>query len=89
MELLEEIKDLNVTCDEIRSFGECFAGFSSVSYSESEVFLGPTLHDTQATKEYGPPHINIGCGGFLLILDNESALVFVDYVRDLRTRKSL
>lgn len=86
-QLLSTIRALNPTCKEILSYGEKYAGFDQITYARDETYFGPSLHNTKSLGEYGPIHIDIGCGGIHLMLTKGSAKSFIEYVTHLRAQK--
>lgn len=83
-QLLSVIRRLSPTCEEIRSYGIKHAGFEQVTYAGDQTYFGPYLHNTKALNEYGPIHIDLGCGGIHLMLSKGSATTFIEYLRDSR-----
>jgi len=80
---LKEIRELNPTCDEIQEYGEN-AGYGVVTITNSERYFGPRLHDTWGTKSGGRVHIDIGCRGCHLMLDQGVAKDFIEFIKEKR-----
>ncbi len=80
---LEEIKQLDPTCDEIKEYGECVE-HGVVTLTESEECFKPQLHDTWGMKVGGRVHIDIGCGGYHLMLDKKRAKDFIRFIKEKR-----
>lgn len=69
-EALKIIKDLDPTCEEIIEYAERNKGvYGLVTSTRGEEYFGPHLHDTWGLKRGGRAHIDIGCGGYHLMLD--------------------
>jgi hypothetical protein len=84
---LEEIRSLNPTCDEIEQYG-MNAGHGVVTITNSDDYFGPRLHDTWGTKLGGRVHIDIGCCGYHLMLDQHVAKGFIAYIKQRRALKA-
>jgi len=80
---LAEIKRLDPTCEEIEEYGKN-AGYGVVTFTESEEYFGPRLHDTWGVKSGGRVHIDIGCCGYHLMLDKNYAEYFIQFIKDKR-----
>jgi len=81
---LEEIKSLDPTTEEIVEYAEKEAGWGVVTYTGSENYYRPHLHDTWGIKYQGRVHIDIGAGGYHLMLDKYSAFDFIDFIKSKR-----
>lgn len=84
---LEEIRSLNPTCDEIEEYG-MNAGHGVVTITNSEDYFGPRLHDTWGTKLGGRVHIDIGCCGYHLMLDQYVVKGFIAFIKQRRALKT-
>ena len=82
---LEEIRELDPTCDEIEEFGKD-AGYGIVTITEDEDYYEPHLHNTWGRKYRGRVHIDIGCRGYHLMLGEHVAPAFIEFIK--RKRKS-
>jgi hypothetical protein len=80
---LEEIRELDPTCDEIEEFGKD-AGYGIVTITEEEDYYEPHLHNTWGRKYRGRVHIDIGCRGYHLMLDKRTAPAFIEFIRHNR-----
>ena len=86
-EALDKIKELDPTCEEIEEYGkEKVSGV--VTYTDSERYYPPHLHDTWRVKSGGRVHIDIGCKGVHLMLDQYYAYDFIEFIKDKRGKKS-
>jgi len=82
-EALEEIRKLDPTCEEIVEYAKG-GGYGIITYTNSDYYFGPRLHDTWGIKFGGSVHIDIGCGGYHLMLDKYSAWEFVEFIKGKR-----
>jgi len=80
---LEEIRELDPTCDEIVEFAKD-TGYGEVTITKSEYYFGPRLHNTWGEKQGGRVHIDIGCCGYHLMLDKHTAPAFIEFIRHNR-----
>jgi hypothetical protein len=80
---LEEFKYLEPGCDEIVEYAKD-AGYGTVTSAKSENYFGPRLHNTWGEKAGGRVHIDIGCCGYHLMLDQISAKGFVEFIKNKR-----
>jgi hypothetical protein len=84
---LEKIQQLKPTCKEILAFGpQSVRGV--VTYTESDRYFAPKLHNTLGFKSGGRVHIDIGCGGCHLMLDKNNAEEFIKFIRAMRQTSS-
>lgn len=79
---LDEILQLNPTCDEIIAFSENYPG--TWTHSNAKGFFRPRLHDTWGIKRGGRVHIDLGCAGHHVMLTKKTADVFIDFIKDKR-----
>ena len=80
---LEEIKNLDPTCEEIEEYGKN-AGYGVVTSAKSENYFGPRLHNSWGDKQGGRVHIDIGCCGYHLMLDKNHANDFISFIKGKR-----
>lgn len=80
---LIEIELLDPSCEEIEEYGEN-AGYGVVTVTENKDYFFPHLHDTWGEKYGGRVHIDIGCGGYHLMLDKYSAEDFIEFIKNKR-----
>lgn len=86
-EALEEIKKLNPTPSEIEEYAEG-AGYGTVTYTDKMGYFPPRLHDTWGIKRGGRVHIDIGSGGYHLMLDKDIVQGFIDSIKENRGIKN-
>ena len=79
-----QIETLDPACEEIVGYAKV-APYGAVTRSRSQQYFGPTLHDTWGVKRGGRVHIDLGCGGYHLMLDKYSAWDFVEFVKEERS----
>ena len=80
---LEEIQQLKPTCKEILAFRpQPVQGVAT--YTESDRYFAPKLHNTWGLKSGGRVHIDIGCCGCHLMLDKNNAEDFIKFIREMR-----
>jgi len=80
---LEEIKQLDPTCEEIEEYGKD-AVHGEVTPSRGENLWGPKFHNTWGVKFGGRVHIDIGCCGYHLMLDRRAAKSFITFINKRR-----
>lgn len=81
---LDEILQLNPTCDEIVAFSKVSGHWT---HSNNDRYFSPRLHDSWGVKLGGRVHIDLGCAGIHLMLTKESASVFINFIKDNRDVK--
>ena len=82
-EALKEIRELSPSCEEIVEYAQG-GGYGTVTYTSSDNYFGPRLHDTWGVKFGGRVHIDIGCIGYHLMLDKRTAWGFVEFIKRKR-----
>lgn len=82
---LEEIERLDPTCDEIEEYGKT-GGHGVVTSTYGENYFGPRLHNKWGTEYQGRVHIDLGCCGYHLMLDQRCAGGFIKFIEDKRKR---
>ena len=80
---LEEIRQIGPGCDEIEEFAKN-APHGVVTAARGENYFGPRFHDTWGEKQSGRVHIDIGCCGIHLMLDQRWAKHFIKFIKDKR-----
>jgi len=80
---LDEIEKLQPTCEEIEEYGES-ANYGEVTITENERYFPPRLHDTWGIKQGGRVHIDMGCKGVHLMLDQYNAIEFINFIKRKR-----
>ena len=82
---LEEIQKLNPTPAEIEKYAEDGGGgYGTVTVTDSTGYFPPKLHNTWGKKWGGRVHIDMGSGGYHLMLDKHAANNFIEYLKDSR-----
>ena len=85
MKELEEIKGLKPTPEEIEKYAEDGGGgYGTVTVTDSTGYFPPKLHNTWGEKSGGRVHIDIGSGGYHLMLDKHGANNFIEYLKENR-----
>jgi len=82
---LEEIKRLYPTCEEIEEYGKG-VGYGVVTITEHKRYFSPHLHNTWEVKKEGRVHIDIGSGGYHLMLDKHWAENFIKFIKNKRKK---
>lgn len=80
---LDEINRLKPTCDEIEEYGKQ-AEYGEVTRPDNLGYFPPKLHDSWGLKKGGRVHIDVGCRGVHLMLDQYNAFVFIDFIKQKR-----
>lgn len=81
---LSIINSLDPTCDEIIEYGKS-EHYGAASFNERNGgYWKPQLHNTWGEKRGGRVHIDIGCGGWHLMLDRYWAPDFIAWIREKR-----
>lgn len=83
---LAEIRKLDPSCEEIEEYGEG-GGYGTITYTNSDYYFGPLLHNTWGKKVGGRVHIDLGCDGYHLMLDKHTAWGFIEFVKKMRERR--
>jgi hypothetical protein len=81
-----EITELKPTCEEIEAYGEN-GYYGAVTYTGSAGYHKPKIHNTWGEKRGGRVHIDMGCGGYHLMLDRSFAKDFIDFIKERRQNK--
>jgi hypothetical protein len=81
---LLEIGLMDPTCEEIIEYAE-IAGYGTVTITDNENYFPPRLDNTYGKKFGGRVHIDVGCGGYHLMLDQYKSKNFIDFIKNKRT----
>lgn len=84
-EALKEIEALDPTSEEIEEYAQD-AGYGVATVSKTDEYFGPSIHDTWGQKSGGRVHIDIGSGGWHLMLDRFSAFDFIAFIKEKRKK---
>jgi len=60
------------------------ADYGVVTFSESKNYFPPKIHDTWLIKRGGRVHIDIGSGGYHLMLDKIYVWDFIKFIKNRR-----
>ena len=82
-EAFDEINKLNPTAEEIEEFGT-MVGHGTATITPSTAYFPPKLHNTWGKKSGGRVHIDIGSGGYHLMLDKYAASGFIEFIKEKR-----
>ena len=80
-----EIIGLTPTCEEIEAYGEK-GYYGAVKYTGLSGYHKPKIHNTWGVKYGGRVHIDIGCGGYHLMLDRGFAFDFIEFIKECRRK---
>ncbi len=86
--LCDAICGLNLTGDEIEEFAKG-AAYGVVTVTENNAYFPPHIHNTSGKKSGGRVHIDIGCCGYHLMLDKNTAPSFIDFIKRKRRMGTL
>jgi hypothetical protein len=82
-EAFEIIKKLVPTCEEIDEYAK-LASYGVVTSCKGQYYWGPKFHNTWGLKEGGRVHIDLGCCGNHLMLNQHYAYYFIEYIKKKR-----
>jgi len=80
---LLEIELIDPTCEEIIEYAKN-ADYGTVTITNNEDYFPPSLHNTWGNKSGGKVHIDIGCDGYHLMLDQHHSKKFIDFIKNKR-----
>lgn len=82
----EELDALDPTSEEIIEYART-APHGVVTRARSEDYFWPSVHDTHGKKWGGRVHIDLGAGGYHLMLDRIYARHFIEFIRERRQQQ--